>query len=69
MANLEIRLLGVFQVSLNARKAVQFETEKTRALLAYLVSESERGHQREYLAEMLWPGRPPGAARANLRHT
>ena len=45
-----------------------FETEKTRALLAYLSVEADRPHRRDLLAEMLWPDRPPGAAHANLRH-
>lgn len=68
MAHLEVRLLGAFQVSLDSQSAVQFETEKTRALLAYLASEPARIHAREFLAEMLWPERPSDAARANLRH-
>ncbi len=31
--------------------------------------EANQPLQREFLAEMLWPDRPEGAARANLRHT
>jgi len=68
MGCLKINLLGTFQVILDDRQITQFDTEKTRALLAYLASESDRSHQREFLAEMFWPERPEGAARANLRH-
>ena len=37
--------------------------------VAYLAAEAGRPHCREALAEMLWPDRAEGAARANLRHT
>ena len=69
MARLEIRLLGVFQAILDGVPVAHFETHKTCALLAYLAVEAKQPHQREILAEMLWPDRPEGAARANLRHT
>ncbi len=69
MAHLAIRLLGPFEVTLDGEPVTQFETLKTRALLAYLVAEAGSRHRREALAEMLWPDRPEGAARANLRHT
>jgi len=44
-----------------------FRTKKERALLAYLAVESHKKHRREVLAELLWPGRPEGYARTNLR--
>lgn len=69
MAQLSIRLLGPFQVALKGGPVTGFETVKARALLAYLAVEAERPHLRERLAEMLWPDRPKGAGRANLRHT
>ncbi len=69
MAHLAIRLLGPFEVTLDGEPITQFETLKTRALLAYLAAEADSRHRREALAEMLWPDRPEGAARANLRHT
>jgi DNA-binding SARP family transcriptional activator len=68
MTRLAIRLLGPFQVDLDGEPVTGFETEKVRALLAYLATEAYRPHRREFLAEMLWPDRPEGAARANLRH-
>ena len=69
MTRLAIRLLGPFKVTLDGEPITQFETLKTRALLAYLAAEAGRPHRREVLAEMLWPDRAEGAARANLRHT
>jgi adenylate cyclase len=69
MARLTIRLLGPVQVALGGKLVTGFDSEKARALLAYLAVEAGRPHRREVLAEMLWPDRPEGAARANLRHT
>jgi len=69
VTRLAIRLLGPFEVTLDGEPFTQFETLKTRALLAYLAGEAGSPHRREALAEMLWPDRPEGAARANLRHT
>lgn len=69
MTRLSVLLLGPLQVTLNGQTVTGFETEKARALLAYLATEANRPHRREFLAELLWPERPPGAAQANLRHT
>ena len=69
MTRLAIRLLGPFEVTLKGKPITSFETIKARALLAYLAAEAGSPHRREALAEMLWPDRPEGAARANLRHT
>jgi DNA-binding SARP family transcriptional activator len=68
MSELAIRLLGPFQVTLDNKTISHFETAKVRVLLAYLAAEAEQPQRREYLAEILWPDRPEGAARANLRH-
>ena len=68
MTHLQVRLLGPFQVARSGRVITEFETTKTRALLAYLAAEADRPHRRAALAEMLWPDRPEGTARANLRH-
>jgi adenylate cyclase len=69
MARLSIHVLGPMQVTLDGQMIARFETEKARALLAYLAVEADRPHRRDVLAEMLWPERPEGAASANLRHT
>ena len=58
MTQLAIRLLGPFEVALDGEPVTQFETLKTRALLAYLAAEARSPHRREALAEMLWPDRP-----------
>jgi DNA-binding SARP family transcriptional activator len=68
MTRLAIRMLGPFEVTLNGELVARFETQKARALLAYLAAEGNGPHRREALAEMLWPDRREGAARANLRH-
>ncbi len=69
MARLEIFLLGGFQASLDGVTVHTFESEKSRALLAYLAVQSQRGSRREVLASLLWPNRPESAARADLRQT
>ena len=67
MARLVVRLLGGFQVELDGRAIHKFESDKCRALLAYLVVEAGRPHRRETLSGLLWPDRPDSMARANLR--
>ena len=69
MAQLEVSLLGTFMVALTGRPHVAFETDKTRALLAYLTVESNRPHRRSALAAILWPNFSESAARNNLRQT
>jgi len=66
---LSIQLLGFFQVSLSDEPLTGFESDKARALMAFLASEPEQAHRRERLAGLLWPGSPEGTARRNLRHT
>ena len=67
MARLSIRLLGSFKVALDGQPVTAFESDKVRALLAYLAVESERSHRRESLAGLLWPDYPERSARTNLR--
>lgn len=69
MGQLNISLLGTFQVVLGGRPHVAFETDKTRALLAYLAVESNRPHRRSALAGILWPNFSESAARNSLRQT
>ncbi len=66
MAHLAISLLGQFEVSLDGQPVTCFGTDKTRALLAYLVTEADRVHRRAMLAGLLWPDFPEAAARHNL---
>ena len=66
MTRLSISLLGSFQVTLDGNPVVAFESDKVRAMLAYLVVEASQPHRRESLAGLLWPERPERSARQNL---
>jgi WD40 repeat protein/DNA-binding SARP family transcriptional activator len=66
MAQLCISLLGPFHVTLDGEPVTAFESDKVRALLAYLAVEAEQPHRREKLAGLLWPEFPERSARANL---
>ncbi len=63
---LRIRAFGNFQLDLDGTDlSTQFDSTRI-FLLTYLV-DSGRTQTRAHLAELLWPDRPPGRARANLR--
>ena len=66
MTRLTIRLLGSFQVNIDATPISQFESNKVRALLAYLVVEQQQVHRREKLAELFWPEMSVKRANSNL---
>jgi DNA-binding SARP family transcriptional activator len=67
MARLSLSLLGPFQATLDGQPAAGFESNKIRALLAYLAVEADRPHPRETLAGLLWPDYPNRSALTNLR--
>lgn len=68
MQRLKIKLLGYFKVELDGKDITQdFRTEKERALFAYIVKESTRPINRDFLAEMLWPERSTQKSRTNMR--
>ena len=67
MAGLSIFLLGPFQATLDGQAITGFESNKVRALLAYLAAEADRPHARERLAGLLWPDYPHTSALNNLR--
>ncbi len=67
MAQLEIRLFGPFQVLRNGEQLTGFDSDKVRALLAYLAVEADRPIRREKLAGLLWPDFSDSSARTNLR--
>jgi predicted ATPase/DNA-binding SARP family transcriptional activator len=48
---------------------VHFDTDRTRALLTYLVLGAEQPHRRETLVGLLWPEWPDVAAMTNLRNS
>jgi len=66
-AHLALRLLGPLEVALAGQPVTGFESDKVRALLAYLAVEADRHHRRDALAGLLWPDWPDRAARKNLR--
>lgn len=67
MSKIRIRLLGGFEVWAGDRQVGSFESQKVRALLAYLACHRRRMFSRDHLAELLWPEREPEAARHALR--
>lgn len=67
MPRLEISVLGPFRASVDGRPVTGFESNKVRALLAYLAAEPGRPHARAALADLLWPDRPDRDALACLR--
>jgi len=67
VVGLSLSLLGTFQAIRDGQPVVGFESNKVRALLAYLAIESDRPHSREELAFLLWPDQSDPVARSNLR--
>lgn len=65
---LALSFLGPFQASLDPLPLKGFESDKVRALLAYLVVEAEQPQPRSSLASLLWPEQPQDVALKNLRH-
>ena len=69
MAHLSISLLGPIVVELDGSPLTGFKSDKVRALLTYLVVETDRPHRRESLAGLFWPDYTDRAAFNNLRDT
>ena len=69
MAQLRIALLGSFQVTLDGKVDVTFETDPARALLAYLVMNAGTRFRRDVLATLLWPEEPRADGLHALRQT
>jgi len=67
VALLKICLLGSFQAWLGGNPVTNFESNKVRALLSYLVVEKDRPHTRDTIAGLLWPDFPERSALGNLR--
>lgn len=68
MAQLVLQFLGPFQVTKNGEPVVAFQSNKARALLAYLTVESPQSQPRTTLAGLFWSEYPEKYARDNLRH-
>lgn len=56
MTHLTLNFLGQFRAAYADRPLNGFESNKVRALLAYLAVEADRPHPRAQLATLLWPG-------------
>ncbi|MBN1248847.1 MAG: AAA family ATPase [Anaerolineae bacterium] len=68
MIGLSIRLFGGFAVTRDGEPVTGFDSNKVRALLAYLAVEADHAHRRDSLAALLWPDYPDSSARTNLRN-
>ena len=66
MPTLSVTLFGTFQAKLDGRPVASFESNKVRALLAYLMMAADRPISRDELVGLLWPNQLDAAARANL---
>ncbi len=67
LSQLTIRCFGGFEARLGEHPITAFESNKVRALLAYLVTQRDRVFSREHLATLLWPEKSAEASRRNLR--
>ncbi len=68
MTRLIMRLIGPIEMLRDEEPLSGFDSDKVRALLAYLAVESENPHRREFLAGLLWLEYPERYARTNLHH-
>jgi DNA-binding SARP family transcriptional activator len=66
--HLKLSLLGPFRANLDGHTLLDFESNKVRALLAFLGVENEQPQQRIELATLLWPSMNDAVALRNLRH-
>jgi DNA-binding SARP family transcriptional activator len=67
LSKIRVRLLGGFEVWDGDRQVAGFESQKVRALLAYLACHRHRAFSRDHLAGLLWPERETDGARHALR--
>jgi predicted ATPase/DNA-binding SARP family transcriptional activator len=64
---LKLSFLGTFWAQINETNIKEFESSKVRALLAYLMLESDRPHSREHLAGLFWADYDESRAGKSLR--
>lgn len=65
---LQIRLLGVLQISVDGNVLPPLPTQKANGLLGYITLNTGKELSREHLAGLFWPDRPQSNARRSL-HT
>jgi len=68
LSRLSLHFLGPFRAVLKGVPVEGFDSNKVRALLAYLAMERNRPHSREVLAGLLWPEQSQRSAMDNLRY-
>ncbi len=66
MARLALKLFGSYRLELDGHNIDALETDKARALLAYLAVEGEHPHAREKLVGLFWPEQDEEHARGSL---
>jgi DNA-binding SARP family transcriptional activator len=64
---LEVRLLGRFELSIDGRPVPGISTARVQSLLAYLLLHADAPQQRAHLAFTFWPDASESSARNNLR--
>lgn len=69
LSKIRVRLLGGFEVWSGDQQVSGFESQKVRALLAYLACHRRRSFSRDRLAGLLWPERETDSARHALRQS
>jgi predicted ATPase/DNA-binding SARP family transcriptional activator len=69
MGQLQLRLLGAFELRRGDGQQVQFATKKAKALLAYLAVHCGEPQQRAKLAALFWEESSGEQARESLRQT
>ena len=67
MLTMKLTYFGAFQLEVNGQLVTNFRTEKTAALLAYLVLEGQAPLPRTRITNLLWHGYQKNAAQASLR--
>jgi DNA-binding SARP family transcriptional activator len=65
--SLRLVLLGGLEVWVGERQVRGFESQRVRALLAYMAAQANRSISRELLATLFWPDHDDESARRNLR--
>lgn len=64
---MKLRFFGQFQVTRAEQPVTTFESDKVRALLAFLAVEVAQAHPRNALTALLWPDYTETSARGSLR--
>lgn len=67
MLTMKLTYFGAFQLEVNGQLITNFRTEKTAALLAYLVLEGQSPLPRTRIMDLLWHGYQKKAAQTSLR--